>query len=190
MGDQRRRGGRGRSGRGGRIPRRGEGQAVSTFPEEQFVSFPLDVTGPIRVASAVDEAGVEALLAETVQRERILAAGLAELATSTRDEALTQVQSEVERHREALEAVAKEVGADLPAGEPAPTGASLQSLQDAQQLARAGWATLQRIAYASGDKRVDRAVKSALPDKERHARVLESYSVTQRLNTLFKEPEE
>ncbi|HEU4752047.1 MAG TPA: hypothetical protein VFU47_02985, partial [Armatimonadota bacterium] len=160
MGEQRRRGGRGRSGKGGRIPRRGEGTPVM-MQGERFVSFPLEVTGPIRVNSAVDAGAVERALGETLQRERREAAVLQALATASGDAGLVEVRAQAERHQEALQQLARDLGADLAStdgGEPV-EGASATEALAAQRLARLGWMALQRAAYASGDKRIDRVVK-------------------------------
>ena len=76
MGDQRRRGGRGRSGRGGRIPKKGD-QPGGFANEEAFVSFPVSVTGPIRVVGAIDEAaaGKRTLVHATFKNLELLVEG-------------------------------------------------------------------------------------------------------------------
>ncbi len=190
MGDQRRRG-RGRSGRGGRIPRKGEGQQASSYSDETFVSFPADTGGPIVVASALDPAVVSRTVGETLGQERTLATALAGLAEATGDASLHSLRTQVERHRDVLQQLARDldVTVDGPNGEPVGES-SVASLVAGQRQTRLGWLTLQRIAYASGDKRVDRAVRPVLAEKERHAQVLESYALAQATLGLFKDPEE
>src|SRR3569833_1367761 len=102
MGDQRRRGGRSRSGRGGRIPRRGEGGGGGAAREESFVSFPLDVSGPIRVAGTLDEAAITAVFSETFDLERRQAEALGGLASRIGEPALGRIADATNGHREAL----------------------------------------------------------------------------------------
>ena len=192
MGEQqRRRGGRGRSGRGGKIPRRGEGGAPSAIQDEAYASFPLDVRGPIRVPSALDEAAVTAAFERVLRQERRQAEALRALASQGGDAALGEIQTQVERHRDTLEQLARDL--DLNTGpaeesiEAEPTAADVAA---GQRLSRLGWTLLQRLAYASGDKRIDRVVKPVLREKERHTRVLESAAVVQELQSLFKDTEE
>jgi len=193
MADPRRRGGRGRSGRGGRIPRRGEGGPAVTSHDEAFVSFPRDVSGPIRVPSALDHAAIQAVFEETLRLERRQALALQALAERSRDPALGEVRVQVERHRDVLEQLARDVDARI---EPASEGDGENAATDArsalaeQRLARVGWSALQAVAYASGDKRVDRVVKPVLREKERHVRVLEAYAATEAIRGLFAEPED
>ena len=48
--------------------------------EESFVSFPLEVTGPIRVPSPLDEGAVGGVVRDTLARERAHVATLEKLA--------------------------------------------------------------------------------------------------------------
>lgn len=190
MADQRRRGGRGRSGRGGRIPRKGEGGGSATYQGETFVSFPLDVTGPIRVPSALDDGAVEKMIAAALERERAQAAALAALAAAGDDAALAELGAQSERHREALQQLARELGAELtadPSGEPAVADAA--GALSAQHQARFGWLLLQRAAYASGDKRIDRVAKGVLREKERQTDVLEELTLRRSIQGLYRDPE-
>jgi len=188
MADQRRRGGRGRSGRGGRIPRKGEQQAANAT-DETFVSFPLDVTGPIRVPSTLGETAVESTLREALSQERQQGAALAALEQRTGDPALASVRAEAARHRDALEQLAKELGAEVPSGDGDGNGVDLASVLGAQARLRMSWMKLQIAAYASGDKRIDRVVKPVLLEKERHALLLEELAVNAACRDLFPEPE-
>jgi hypothetical protein len=91
-----------------------------------------------------------------------------------------------------LETLARDLGAEVPAAdgaaeEPAPRCADVLA---GQKLAHVGWLTLQRAAYAAGDKRIDRVVKPVLREKERHAGVLESCVARQATAGLFREPED
>jgi hypothetical protein len=190
MADQRRRGGRGRSGRGGKIPRKGDQQSMAAN-DEAFVSFPLDVTGPIRVPGTLGEAEVEATLRDTLARERKQVAALAALEQRTGEATLAAVRIESGRHRDALEQLAKDLGAELGGEEPAadtdPSG--LTDVVSAGVLLRLGWLKLQTAAYAAGDKRIDRVVKPVLRDKERHLLLLEELNVSAACRSLFPDPE-
>lgn len=187
MGEQRRgRGGRGRSGRGGRIPRKGEGQH-GLGAGESFVSFPLDITGPIRVASPLDDAGVGGVLRETLTQERAYVATLEKLRDL--DGGLQKVLVEAQRHRDVLEQLARDLGAgsgDAPAAE---AGGSPRDLISGAQRCYEGWQTLQRAAYMFGDKRIDRVVKPALREKARHLDVLETVAVREASRVLVREME-
>lgn len=187
MGEQRRGRGRGRSGRGGRIPRKGESQGFA--PSEEFVSFPLDVTGPIRVPSAADPEAVGSLVKELLGRERGLAAALRQAAESSADPALGKIQVEAERHRDTLEQLARDLGADVSGLEAPSTGGGLTELLAGERAAQAGWLTLQRAAYLFGDKRIDRVVKPALREKARHLEVVEGAAVREASRVLIKELE-
>lgn len=190
MADQRRRGGRGRSGRGGKIPRKGDQQTASAN-DEAFVSFPLDVVGPIRVPTTLGDAAVETTLAETLAQERSQAAALAALEQRTGDPALANLRIEAGRHREALEHLAKELGAEV-SGASDEGDASTLRLADivcAQSQLRLGWVKLQIAAYAVGDKRIDRVVKPVLREKERHSLLLEELAVGAACRGLFPDPE-
>lgn len=191
MGDQRRRSGRGRSGRGGRIPRKGEAAATQAHDEEAFVSFPLSITGPIRVTSLANEAGIQAVLSSTLERETRQVAAVQAAVQQSPDPVLGGVATEIERHRDQLRQLARDIGVDLPApGEAAAAEAGDPwDLVAVQRLARLGWATLQQAAYAFGDKRVDRVVKSVLKEKDRHVEVLEAWAVRAVSGSLFREPE-
>jgi hypothetical protein len=190
MADQRRRGGRGRSGRGGKIPRKGDQQS-SAANDEAFVSFPLDVTGPIRVPGTLGEAEVEATLRDTLARERRQVAALTALEQRTGETALAGIRAEAGRHRDALEQLGKELGAELAAqDEPAADAApSLTEVITAQSLLRLGWFKLQTAAYAAGDKRIDRVVKPVLREKERHSLLLEELGISAACRGLFPDPE-
>ena len=191
MGDQRRRGNRGRSGRGGRIPRKGDAPAGTVAQDEGYVSFPLHITGPIKVTPAIDEAAVERLLRDTLERERWQVAALEALSAVSPEAPLAALRTEVERHREVLEQMGRDLGADLSeAANPRPdpeAGVSSRDVVAAQRLVRLGWIALQRAAYASGDQRIDRLVKPVLREKERHAMVLEAYSSRLAARSLFRE---
>jgi hypothetical protein len=190
MGDQRRRGGRGRSGKGGRIPRRGDQQATQ-IAGESFTGFPLDVTGPIRVTTAVDAEAVGRTLAETLERERRQAAALEPLARQ--DGELGELRGQVERHRDMLEQLARDLGAELPAAGEAAEGETAPALAEVvagQRLAHLGWMALQRAAYASGDRRIDRVVRPVIREKDRHAEVLEAHALRQATMSMFRELDE
>src|SRR5262249_43022292 len=102
------------------------------------------------------------------------------------------IRAQIERHREALEQLARTLGAEAarPAGGEESLDGGVTELVTRQHLARLGWLALQRAAYASGDRRIDRAVKPVLRDKERHAEVLEGFAARQATSGLFPEPEE
>lgn len=189
MADQRRRG-RGRSGRGGRIPRKGEQQATNSAPSEPFVSFPVEGGVPIIVAPVLDEAAIMAAFRDTAERETRQQGVLRALVTRTGDPSLTAVQEQADKHRDVLAQLARELGVDVPRpGEVGSAeGASAWDLVAEHALARLGWSLLQRVAYASGDRRIDRAVKPVLREKQRHAEVLEAYAVTAAASRLFLEP--
>lgn len=192
MADQRRRGGRGRSGRGGKIPRRGEGQQSAALQDEAFVSFPLETSGPIRVNGTLDEAAVESVLRDTLARERRQVAALASLAERTGDSAVASLRGEADRHREALEQLIREIGAENGAAEEAAAngeGPRVAEIAADQRLLRLGWLRLQTVAYAGGDKRIDRVVKSVLRDQQRHGDVLEELALRSASASLFREPE-
>jgi ferritin-like metal-binding protein YciE len=184
MADQRRRG-RGRSGKGGRIPRKGDQPQAQSASDESFVSFPLEITGPIRVPSPLDEKAVEALLRDTLQRERRQVAALESAIAAGGDGTLQDIRAQVERHRDQLEQLARDLGADVSGGGEEAGSDRPAELVAEQRLARLGWLGLQRVAYASGDRRVDRVVKPVLREKERHAEVLESHAVRSRLLELY-----
>ena len=190
MADQRRRGGRGRSGKGGRIPRKGDaGQPGGGAQEETFVSFPLEVSAPIRVQSPLDEAAVERVLRDTLSRERAQAQALTQLSDGGGGP-LGDVRAQVERHRDVLEQLARDLGADVSGAEPAEgLGEGVSGLVAGHCQSKLGWLTLQRAAYASGDKRVDRVVKPVLREKERHTEILEGLSTRSSVTGLFKDLE-
>jgi hypothetical protein len=191
MADQRRRGGRGRSGRGGKIPRRGEGQQSTPLQDEAFVSFPLETSGPIRVSSTLDEAVVETVLRDTLARERRQVAALAALAERTGDGTVASLRGEADRHREALEQLLRELGAENGGEEAAAAGEAprVGEMAADQRLLRLGWLKLQTVAYAAGDKRIDRVVKTVLRDQQRHGEVLEELALRSASAPLFREPE-
>lgn len=187
MGEQRRGRGRGRSGRGGRIPRKGESQGFA--PSEEFVSFPLEVTGPIRVASPADPEAVGTLVKDLLFRERALVAALGQAAQGSGDPALGKIQVEAERHRDTLEQLARDLGADVSGAEPPAAAGGLTDLLAGERTAQAGWQTLQRAAYLFGDKRIDRVVKPVLREKARHLEVVEGAAVRDASRVLIKELE-
>lgn len=192
MADQRRRGGRGRSGRGGKIPRRGEGQPSAALQDEAFVSFPLETSGPIRVNGTLDEAAVEAVLRDTLARERRQVAALAALAERTGDGTVASLRGEADRHREALEQLLRELGAENGGGEDAAAAGEAPRVGEMaadQRLLRLGWLKLQTVAYAAGDKRIDRVAKTVLRDQQRHSEVLEELALRSASASLFREPE-
>lgn len=189
MGEQRRgRGGRGRSGRGGRIPRKGE-QGYVASNEEAFVSFPLDVTGPIRVVTPLADTGVGDVVRETLGRERAYVAALAELVRAGAEGGVAKLQVEAERHRDQLEQLARDLGADVSGAAGEAVSASVADVFGAARQVHTGWQTLQRAAYMFGDKRIDRVVKPALREKARHLDVLESAALRSRAQVLVKEME-
>lgn len=180
MGEQRRgRGGRGRSGRGGRIPRRGE-QGGAIALGEEFSPFPADLEEPIRVEPALDPAAVGACLRETVAREAAVLAALEPLLEST--PSLARVKTEVERHRDTLEQLGADLGAE--AAE-APPGAGAE-LTAAHRLAVLGWETLQRAAYAFGDRRIDRVTRPVLREKARQTEVIEGAALAAATGSLAR----
>jgi hypothetical protein len=192
MADQRRRG-RGRSGRGGRIPKRGEAPAPAQQHGELFVSFPLDPSPPIEVAAALDAGSVGAALRETLEAERRQAGALQAVAAGVPGPALSELLRAVERHRDLLEGLARDLGADPSPedGEAPPAEApDLRQVVADHHRCRLGWLTLRRAAYASGDRRIDRVVRSVLRDKERHTAVLEEAAIRQAVGRFFPEPEE
>ena len=194
MADQRRRGGRNKSGRGGRIPRRGESHGPATAPEETAASFPLQVSNPLAVTSALDPGAVESVLCRTLERERRLAGAVQALSEGAADPVLADLRVQVERHRDVLAQLGRDLGAELSrAGDGTNGGTDQPDIEDIvarQRLARLGWLTLQNAAYASGDRRIDRVVKPVLREKERHAEVLETYALRRFTQALFREPEE
>src|SRR5688500_16162281 len=111
-------GGGGRTGRGGRIPKRGEG-GPAIIAGEEYVSFPLDAPIPLKIPSAVDEAAVERAINGALGRERRQAAALQALSKDNADPTLGEVRSQVERHRDVLEQLARDLGADVSAAEAA-----------------------------------------------------------------------
>lgn len=156
------------------------------------MSFPLDVTGPIRVPGTLGEAEVEATLRDTLARERKQAAALAALEQRTGETALAGIRAEAGRHREALEQLGKELGAELTGQDDATAEAEpagLTELGGAQSLLRLGWVKLQTAAYAAGDKRIDRVVKPVLREKERHSLLLEELGTSAACRGLFPDPE-
>lgn len=191
MADQRRRGGRGRSGRGGRIPRKGEGQGTGSQRSEAFISFPLEVKGPIRIQNPVDAAAVAGLVRDALEREQRLLSGLQALVQQAPDEVLSGVQSQVTAHRGALEALYREMAPDasLPRAEKADGKSGLAELVTAERLSRVSWIALQRAAYAAGDRRLDEVVKPVLREKERHAEVIEQQAVRALTGRIFREDE-
>lgn len=192
MGEQRRRGGRGRSGRGGRIPRRGEGGAQNTANDDGFISFPLEITGPLRVENTLSPAAVEETLSRVYGEEREQAAALKALEAQGADPVLADIRLQVERHRDVLAQLARDLGSDaIQAGNGEPTAESV-SLRDQvarQRLTHLGWLTLERIGHASGDRRIDRAVKPVLREKRRHAEVLEGCALAHATRALFPDLE-
>jgi hypothetical protein len=191
MADQRRRG-RGRSGKGGRIPRKGEGPAATSHAMhgETYVSFPLEVTGPIAVVSALDTAAVEATFGRVLEYERRQGAALQAQSESSGEPALAELSVQAERHRNSLEQLARDLGAELPAAGEAAAPADAWDLASGHRLTRLGWAALQRAAYASGDKRIDRVARPVLREKDRQAEVLDWYAGRHATRSLFPDPEE
>jgi hypothetical protein len=188
MADPRRRG-RGRSGRGGRIPRRGEHGGGVTLHDETYVSFPLDVAGPIHIQSALDLDAAHGALHDTLERERRQAELLRGLVARAGDPALSDVLVQVERHRDVLEQLARDLNAEVGTGEAPGAQGDLWDLVALQRLSRLGWGLLQRLAYASGDRRIDRVVKPVLQEKERHAQVLEALGIDEAAAALVRELE-
>ena len=79
-----------------------------------------------------------------------------------------------------------------PAPLPVPGAAVRPDLRDQvarQKLTYLGWLTLERIGHASGDRRIDRAVKPVLREKRRHAEVLEGCALAQATRALFPDLE-
>ena len=155
--------------------------------DESFASFPLDVAGPIAVASPLDEAAVENAVRRTLERERRQAKAIRSLAERLQEPVLTEIGAQVERHRDMLEQLARDLGADVAGGEPAGGPEDLQALAAEQYLSRLGWSTLHRTAHAAGDRRIDRVVVSVLRDKERHSEVIEELALRQASQALFRE---
>lgn len=189
MGEQRRRGGRGRSGRGGRIPRKGEaGAGGGSALDESFVSFPLEGSGAIAVASPLDEQAVERALGRTLDRERRQAQALRALADRFQDPVLSEIGTQVERHRDMLQQLARDLGAEFSGnGQPEPGSGDVQQIAAEQYLSRLEWTALHRLAHAAGDRRIDRVVTSVLRDKERHSEVLEELALRDASRALFRE---
>lgn len=189
MGDQRRRGGRSRSGRGGRIPRKGEGGGGNVQRDETFVSFPLEIGGPIRVVGTIDEAAVEAVFQELLELERRQSHQLGALSARLGEPALSRAQAQVDRHREALEQLAREVGVELARPADSADEAELAVVAAEQRSARLGWRRLQQAAAAAGDKRLDRVAKPILREKDLHADLLDGLQIQNASRRLFREPE-
>lgn len=196
MADQRGRRGRGggggnRTGRGGRIPKRGEG-GTGMIAGEEYISFPIDAPVPIKIPSAVDEAAVERALNGALGRERLQAAALQALTKANGDSALGEVRTQVERHRDVLEQLARDLGADTSGAEKAAEVEEAPTTTDVaveQVRTRLAWQTLQNAAYASGDHRIDRVVKNVLREKERHAELLTALAVRDAAFSLLREAE-
>lgn len=196
MGEQRRRGGRGRSGRGGRIPRRGDGPAAVAIAGETFVSFPLAISGPLRVASLLDPAALYRLIGRVWEEEARLVAAVGRVALAP-DHALAptlgELRIQLERHREQLAQLARDLGGPTPEEPPGEGEGSSDVFRDLvarQRLAHLGWQALQNAAYASGDRRIDRAVKPVLREKERHAALLAALALAEVATELHPAPEE
>ncbi len=194
MADQRGRRGRGgggnRAGRGGRIPKRGEGGAM--IAGEEYISFPIEAPVPIKIPSSVDEAAVERALNGALGGERRQAAALQALTNANGDPVLGEIRTQVERHRDVLEQLARDLGADTSA---AATAAEVEAAPPTADIAveqvrcRLAWLTLQNAAYASGDHRIDRVVKSVLREKDRHAELLTALAVREAAFSLLREAE-
>jgi hypothetical protein len=181
MGEQRRgRGGRGRSGRGGRIPRRGE-QGGAPLLGEDFTPFPYDLPEPIRVELPLSADAVAGALNATLGHETAQLAGLEPLLEAG-GPVLARVKLEVERHRDTLEQLARDLGAEV-----APAESAAGGVLAAQRLSLVGWQTLQRAAYAFGDRRIDRVVRPVLREKARHAEVIEDAVVAGATRSFFRE---
>lgn len=191
MADQRRRGGRGRSGRGGRIPRKGEGQGSATARSEAFVSFPLEVKGPIEVTSPIDPQAVLGLIRSTLDQEHSLFQGLGGAQQAAADTTLAEVQEQVGAHRSSLEKLARDLDpeGDWSPRESGPVAGSIAELVASQRVSRLNWIALLRTAYATGDKRIDQVVKPVLGAKDRHTEVLEQYAVRSLSSRVFSEDE-
>lgn len=159
---------------------------------EEYISFPLEAPVPIKIPSAVDEAAVERAINGALGRERQQAAALQALSKSNADPALGEVRTQVERHRDVLEQLARDLGADISAAEAAgeveeaPATAEVAADQVRTRLA---WLTLQSAAYASGDHRIDRVVKGVLREKDRHSDLLAALAVREATLSLLREPE-
>lgn len=192
MAEQRRRGrGGGRTGRGGRIPKKGDNAGGFAAADEEYVSFPLEVTAPLKIASAVDAAAVERALSAALEQERSQAANLALLAQRWTEPVVGEIRTQIERHREMLEQLARDLGAET-GGEAAAEHGAAPSPADfaAEQLrARLAWMTLQSAAYASGDHRIDRVVKDVLKEKQRHSELVTALAVRDATQQLMREPE-
>jgi hypothetical protein len=143
------------------------------------------------VPNCIDYDAVETVLAQTLERERLQSAAIQELLAQSGDPSLTELKAQADRHQAVLEQLAREVGADLSrAAESDGAGpAGTVGLVAKQRLVRLGWLTLQQAAYASGDKRIDRAVRPVLREKERQGAVLEMLAVNRNAASLFKDPE-
>ena len=148
------------------------------------------MTGPIRVPSALDDAAVEGMIAAALERERAQSAALAALAAAGDDSSLAQLAAQAERHRDVLQQLARELGAEPPPEQPgeAPSADPAAALASQHQV-RFGWLLLQRAAYASGDKRIDRVAKGILREKERQTDVLEELALRRSIHGLYREPE-
>lgn len=195
MADQRGRRGRGgggnRTGRGGRIPRRGEGGPTMVAGEE-YISFPLEAPIPIKIPSAVDDTVVERAINGALGHERRQAAALQALSKANGDPALGEITVQVERHRDVLEQLARDLGADISGAEAAGEVESAPPTAEVatdQVRTRLAWLTLQNAAYASGDHRIDRVVKGVLREKDRHAVLLSALAVREATFSLMREPE-
>jgi hypothetical protein len=159
---------------------------------EEYISFPLEAPVPIKIPSTVDESAVERALNGVLELERRQAAALQALSTANGDVVIGEVRTQVERHRDVLEQLARDLGADTsgaPAAaevEEAPASADVAADQVRTRLA---WLTLQSAAYASGDHRIDRVVKGVLREKDRHAELLTAIAVREAALSLQREPE-
>jgi hypothetical protein len=197
MADQRRRGrgggnSGGRTGRGGRIPKRGDGGGTFGAADEEYISFPLEVAAPIKIPSALDESAVERAVNDALGRERRQAAGLEALTKGNTEAVLAEIRTQVERHRDVLEQLARDLGADVSGAEAAAEVTEAPSTPDFatdQVRTRLAWLTLQSAAYASGDHRIDRVVKGVLREKDRHAELLATLAVREATLSLMHDPE-
>jgi hypothetical protein len=158
--------------------------------DEIFVSFPLDVTGPIRVPSPLDDAAIEALLARTLELERQQAAAVVVLEERAGDPSFSDIRVQVERHRDVLEQLGRDLGVAATPVEDGIGGSGGTAAVDVlHRQSLLGWRTLQRVAYASGDRRIDRVVKAVLREKERHSAVLETVALQGAMSGLFRDVE-
>jgi hypothetical protein len=130
------------------------------------------------------------VFSETFDLERRQAEALGGLAARIGEPALGRIADATNGYREALSQIAREAGVELPSGAEGVGGET--DLTEAATLAHSaqlGWRRLQQVAYAAGDKRMDRAIKPILREKELQADLLDGILFQSLSRRLYREPE-